>query len=362
MIPVSKPYFPIGNKLEVIKAVNSGWISSLGPYFHRLEQDFADYYLRHPVFVSNGTVALSLALETLGIGPNDKVLVPEYTFVATANAVRHVGAIPVFVRCEKRTMSVDLVDLEAKLLEDIKALILVPLYGIPLKYDKIRDLIKDKNLKVVEDAAESHFASYKGQEIGTFGDASCFSFYGNKIITSGEGGVILYKEKSTSQKAKHLRDHAMSDTKRYWHDAVGYNYRMTNIQASLLFWQFKHREKIVAKRKRVFDLYSKHLGEMQNILLHNSSDQEGIIMGYWLVTLNLTFTISLEQRDELIKTLLEEGIDSRPTFYNLANMPMYCSGDRNEEYIWGLSLPTFVGLKEKQIKKICQIIVKYLSN
>ena len=361
MIPISKPYFPFGNKLEVIKAVNSGWISSLGPYFEKLEQSFEDHYQRFPVFVSNGTVALSLALETLGIKENDEVLLPDYTFVATANAVRHIGAIPVFVKSNVRSMSLDFNDLQLKLSDKIKAIILVPLYGIPLEYDRVLKVVKDRNIKIVEDAAESHFAIYKGREIGTFGDASCFSFYGNKIITSGEGGVILYKNEEYALRAKHLRDHAMSKSKRYWHDEVGYNYRMTNIQASLLYWQFKHRNSIVAKRKRIFDLYSKYFNDKPDLLLHHVVNDEEIKVGYWLVTINLTSVISLKERDELINILAKNNIDSRPTFYKLSNMPMYNSSSQEEEYIWGISLPTYIGLREKNIKKICQIVLQYLA-
>lgn len=361
MIPVSKPYFPIANKVEVMRAVNSGWISSIGPYFQKLEHSFESHYNRSPVFVSNGTVALSLALETLGIQANDKVLLPEYTFVASANAVRHIGAIPVFVGCNKATMSMDLVDLKLKLEEDVKAIIVVPLYGIPPDYDVIQDLVSNRDIKVIEDAAEAHFASSRGIEVGTFGDASCFSFYGNKIITSGEGGVILFREKRHALTALHLRDHAMSKTKRYWHDKVGYNYRMTNIQASLLYWQFTHRNKIVSKRKRVFELYSKYLGGKKNLLLHNSVNEKEITVGYWLVTLNLTSCISEDRRDALIEILSENGIDSRPTFYNLATMPMYSTSPLKNEYIWGISLPTYIGLRENQIKKICKIVMNYLE-
>ncbi len=215
-------------------AVLSGWISSQGEYINSFEKGFADFCgTKYAVAVSNGTVALHLALTALGIKPEDEVIVPALTFVATAAVVRHCHAKPVFVDVETSTWNMDTKKLAAAITDQDQGGIPVHLYGMPCRMDAIMEIAKQKNVWVVEDAAEAHGAEFLGKRVGSWGHAGCFSFFGNKIITTGEGGMIVTDDEELNGRLRILRDHGMNLQRRYWHDVVGYNYRMTNLQAAI---------------------------------------------------------------------------------------------------------------------------------
>ena len=251
-IPVSQP--SIGDKevTYVSEAVRSGWVSSLGRYIEDFEKQFAAYCgSRYALTTSNGTTGLHLALMAAGVKSGDEVIVPDLTFIATANAVAYIGAKPVLVDVDSETLCISTVAIERAITQRSRAIVPVHLYGHPADMDAINAIAKRHGLIVVEDAAEAHGAEYKGKRVGSFGLCGVFSFYGNKIITSGEGGMITTDNEVLYITAKRLRDHAMSPSRRYWHEEIGYNYRMTNMQAALGLAQLERIEEFLTKRRKI---------------------------------------------------------------------------------------------------------------
>ncbi|MDP3789898.1 MAG: DegT/DnrJ/EryC1/StrS family aminotransferase, partial [Candidatus Omnitrophota bacterium] len=233
-IPVSEPLLK-GNELKYLtKCIKSNWISSAGNYVERFEKKFSRCCeAGYGIACTSGTTALHLALTGFGIGRGDEVIIPTFTMIATANAVSYTGAKPVLVDSEPRTWNIDPAKIEEKITRRTKAIIAVHTYGHPAEMDRIRAIAKRYRLFVIEDAAEAHGAEYKGKRAGSIGDAACFSFYANKIITTGEGGMITTNNKKFAEFTGNLRDHAFSKERHFWHKYLGYNYRMTNLQAAV---------------------------------------------------------------------------------------------------------------------------------
>ena len=232
--PIAEPYLNGNEIIYVQDCVRSNWISSQGTYVRKFESIFEDMYPgKKALAVSNGTVALHLALTALGVGSGDEVIVPSLTFAATANSVLHAGAKPVFCEVDKKTWCIDAGEAEKLVNQNTKAIIPVHLYGNACNMEKVAELCKNNNLLMIEDCAEAIGTRWKGKPVGSFGDASTFSFFGNKTITTGEGGMVLFKCSQITEKAKVLRDHGMSRDKKYWHDHIGFNYRLTNLQSAI---------------------------------------------------------------------------------------------------------------------------------
>jgi len=317
-IPIAKPNLDSQELNNIIDAFNSGWISSKGSYIEKFESDFADYVgMKFGISTSNGTTALHLALEALGIGKNDKVIIPSLTFIAVANAVRYVGATPVFVDSDPNYWCIDPAQIESKIDKQTKAIIVVHLYGHPCDMGVICQIAKDNGLLIIEDCAEAHGAEYKGKRVGSFGVISCFSFYGNKIITTGEGGMCLTNDIALVNKMKILRDHGMNPEKRYWHDVVGYNYRMTNLQAAIGVAQLQKIDLIINKKRQIASMYKKLLENENSITL--SPEMPWAKNVYWLYSI-LTESKS---RNKIIKKFAEVGIETRPFFYTIPMLPPY---------------------------------------
>ena len=256
-IPVAEPALGQEELDNVVAAMKSGWISSLGAFIPEFERDFAAFSgAAHGVAVANGTVALHLALLAAGIGPGDEVLMPSLTFVATASAARYCGGVPVFVDSDPATWQLDPAALEAAVTPRAKAVIAVHLYGHPCDMDAIRAIAARHGLTVIEDAAEAHGARYRGRPVGALGAIGCFSFYGNKIITTGEGGMCLTDDPAVAEHLRLLRDHGMDPKRPYWHDIVGYNYRMTNLQAAVGVAQVKKIGGFIAKKREMAAWYA----------------------------------------------------------------------------------------------------------
>src|SRR3989344_2611588 len=256
MIYISEP--TIGNEeLEnIVNAVKSGWISSKGEFVEKFEKTFARYCDRkYGISCSNGTTALHLALLAVNIKHGDEVIVPNLTFISPANMVREVGGKPVFVDADKDYWGINVHELEKAITKKTKAIIVVHLYGHPCDMDKILEISEKYNLYIIEDAAEAHGAKYKDKRVGSFGDISCFSFFGNKNMTTGEGGICLTDDEKIADKINILKNHGMSKTKKYWHDEIGYNYRMTNIQAAIGLAQIGKLDKIVEKKNLIANQY-----------------------------------------------------------------------------------------------------------
>lgn len=316
--PVAQPDLG-GNELKyVTDAVLSTWISSAGKYIDEFENGFAKFCdCKYGVATSNGTVAIHLALLAVGIEPGDEVIVPDFTFAATANAVLHANAKPVIVDIDPITWCIDPIEIEKAITSKTKAIIPVHVYGQPCDMDSIMAIAKKYNLKVIEDCAEAHGAKYKGKVVGSFGDVSCYSFFGNKILTTGEGGMCVTNSESINDMMRVLRDHGMNKQKKYWHDIVGYNYRMTNLQAALGCAQLERIGELIEQRKAVEQKYISVLKEFSFIKWQeNVADREKVT---WLVSAWLPNG----ERDRLFEELKKNQIDVRPFFYPMSEMPLY---------------------------------------
>ncbi|WP_320035327.1 aminotransferase class I/II-fold pyridoxal phosphate-dependent enzyme [Halarcobacter sp.] len=360
-------YFPIaipnlnGNEFKYLTdAFLSTWISSNGHYINRFEESFSSYCnCKYGIAVSNGTAALHLALIALNIGKDDEVIVPDLTFAATINAVLHANATPVIVDVEEDSWCIDPKEIEKAITIKTKAIIPVHIYGQACDMKNIMNIAKKYNLKVIEDCAEAHGALYNNKKVGSFGDIGCFSFFGNKVITTGEGGMCITNNKLLDKRIRLLRDHGMSKTKKYWHHIVGYNYRMTNLQAAIGLAQLERIEEIHKNRKKYEDNYKKILDKNNFVF---QKDIEGRKKITWLVSILIKEDID---KNNYILKLKEKGMDARPFFYPLSDMKIYKPYCKNKTPIThklsklGLNLPTYESLKSLQkIKKIIQSIEK----
>ena len=359
-IPIAIPSIGKQELNNVINCVKSGWISSQGNFVNDFENEFSKiHHNRYTLSVSNGSVALHLALLALGITKGDEVIVPNLTFAASINSIIHTGATPVIADVNRKTWNIDVNKIESLINSRTKAIMPVHLYGNPCEMNKICSLAQKNNLKIIEDCAESLGSEYYNQPTGILGDAATYSFFGNKTITTGEGGMILFKEEEVYKKAMILRDHGMNKTKRYWHDMVGFNYRLTNLQASIGLAQLEKLNSFVNKKIQIaqyyIDFFSKYdFFEFQN-KLDNSKNS------YWLFSVlikdNAPFT-----KNEFIDFLKRNGIDSRPLFFPLHSMPIYKNFKRSslinsiDLSSKGVSLPSFVDISRKEIKYILETI------
>lgn len=359
-LPISEPSLS-GKELEyVTDCITSNWISSAGNYVQQFESNFADYCeVKYAISVCNGTAALHLSMLALDIGPNNEVIMPDLTFIATANAVSYTGAKPVFVDIDRKTWNIDPYQIEASITDKTKAIIPVHLYGHPVDIDPIMKIAEKYNLYVVEDAAEAHGAEYKQKKVGSFGDMGIFSFYGNKIITTGEGGMITTNSKETANRLKILRDHGMSSSKRYWHPVLGYNYRLTNIQAAVGVAQLEKIDNILFSKRKIAERYIKRLFGIKGITLPPNEVWAKNV--YWLFSIIIEDDFNIT-RDELIDHLSKHGIETRPFFPSLHTQPIYKT-DNNYPVSCaisekGISLPSFVSINRYEIDKTCDIIIK----
>lgn len=361
-IPISKPSIGEREIKYVTDAVKSGWVSSLGKYITKFEEKFAHFCgTKYALTTSNGTTAIHLALAVLGIEEGDEVLVPDLTFIATANAVVYTGAKPVFVDINKDHLCIDENEIEKKITSKTKAIIPVHLYGHPANMPQILKIAKKYNLHVVEDAAEAHGAEINGKKVGGWGDCATFSFYGNKVITSGEGGMITTNNQEIYEKSKHLRDHAMDSSKRYWHNKIGYNYRITNLQAALGLAQLERIEEIIKRKKEIFELYQTKLTGLKHLKLNYTADWAKNV--YWMICLEVD-NFKEKERSEFMLKLKEKGIDTRPYFYPISDMPMYQKAKTpitHSVYQKGVNLPSFYDMKDEEIEYICEIIKDILG-
>jgi len=362
-IPVAKPVFE-GRELEYLSdCIKSGWISSLGKYVTEFEQGFARYIgCQYGVAVHTGTAALHLALAALDIGPGDEVIIPDLTFAATANTVIYTGAKPVLVDVEEDTWNINPRQLEKAINENTKAVIAVHLYGHPCDMEPILDICDRYEIVLVEDAAQAHGAEYRGRKVGAIGKIGCFSFFANKLITTGEGGICVTDDLELTHRIEQLRDHGMSPTKRYWHDAVGYNYRMTNLQAAVGVAQLERIDWFVERKRAVANLYRNHLVDIRNLVLPTEKDYAKNI--FWMFTICIKETCKVS-RDELMQLLKSEGVDTRPVFFPLHVMPPYREEKTypNSEKISkaGLSLPSSAALTEQDVDRVCRLIAEFVT-
>lgn len=358
-----------GNELEyVTDCISAGWISSQGKYVRQFENVFGQYVgCPNTLAVSNGTVALHLALLALGIGPGDEVIVPDLTFAAPVNAICYIGATPVLVDVEPISMAIDPTLIEELITEHTKAIIVVHLYGQPADMDKVEIIAKKYGLKIIEDCAEALGSLYQGRHVGQFGDAATFSFFGNKTITTGEGGMLVLKDPSVLERARILRDHGMSPERRYWHEEIGFNYRLTNLQAAVGVAQLERVDQFVERKRCIANQYKSHLLINSNLSL--PSDWGDVRNSFWLFTMTLINGFE-RHRDGLLNFLKLNGIESRPVFYPIHQMPPYKKYIRPSDNFHvslqlsaaGISLPSSVTISESEVSQVCHLVNKFLDS
>jgi perosamine synthetase len=360
-IPIAVPVLGEKEMQYVMEAVRSGWISSVGGYVTEFEKAFSTFCeAKHGVATSSGTTALHLAIASLGIGPNDEVIIPALTMIASANSVTYTGARSVLVDSELDTWNIDVSKIEAKVTSRTKAIMAVHTYGHPADMDSIMQVARDHDLYVIEDAAEAHGAEYKSRRVGAIGNMGCFSFYANKIITTGEGGMIVTNSDELAEKARLLRDQAYEKQRRFLHKYVGFNYRLTNVQAAIGLAQFDRINEFVGTRRRNAHTYNTLLRDVTGVVLPPEARWAKNV--YWMYSVLLTDEFGMD-RDTLATRLREQGVDTRPFFYPIHLQPAYSALYEGENYPVaeklskvGMNLPSGNGLSEEQVIKVCEAI------
>jgi perosamine synthetase len=361
-IPVSSCHLSGNEKKYVGECLDSSWISSNGSFVTAFEKKFAEFCnAGHAIATCNGTVSMHLALLALGLEPGDEVIIPTVTYIATANAVRYCGATPVLADCDPHTWNL-IPDQAAKAVTPkTKGIIPVHLYGHPVDMDPIMDLAAAHNLFVLEDAAEAHGALYKGKKVGSIGQIASFSFFGNKIITTGEGGMLTTNDDKLAATMRLLRGQGMDPQRRYWFPVVGYNYRMTNIAAAIGLAQLEQIERHLAHRQRIAGLYNCHLAPLaREKLLIPPRTAPWAHHVFWMYTIQIGQRAKTG-RDETIEALARAGIETRPVFYPMHILPPYLEDAgkyplATRHAALGISLPTHALLEEADIKRICQTL------
>ena len=366
-IPVAEPAL-LGNELKyVTECITTNWISSQGSFVRRFETEFAARLgVPHALAVSNGTVALHLALKAFDIGPGDEVIVPDLTFAATINSVLHAGATPVIVDVDPLTWNIDPEAITAVITPRTRAIMPVHLYGQPADMDAIMALAERHNLIVIEDAAEAAGTLYKGRPCGSIGHAGTFSFFSNKVITTGEGGMVVFRDDRAAERGKRLRDHGMNPAKRYWHDEVGFNYRLTNLQAAIGCAQLEQFDGFIARKQAIAKAYRARLGHIDGLRL--PVEIAGSRNSYWMVSVIAELERAGLDRDAFMARLSKAGIETRPLFYPLHEMPPYRAYAGNRAFphatklsARGLSLPSGITLTDGQLDYVCGVIERCLT-
>jgi len=360
-IPVYKPSLFGNEKKYVNDCLDSSWISSKGKYISDFENAFSNYIgVKYAASVCNGTVAIHLALIALGIGPGDEVIVPTLTYIASVNAIIYSGATPVFVDSLLDSWQINPDEVIRKITVNTKAIMAVHLYGYPCDMASLVSIAKENKIFLIEDCAEAIGSRYKDIHVGTFGDIATFSFYGNKTITTGEGGMVVTNDETLYKRAIHFKGQGLAKHRQYWHDVIGYNYRMTNIQAAIGLAQLEQLQSFLQKKKYIAAQYQK---AFEGTSIKFQESKKDITHSYWMFSI----LVSKEELREPLREHLEiAGIETRPLFYPVHTMPMYSS--KYQRYsvaenlaCRGISLPSYPDLTETQILYIVDKILKFIN-
>jgi len=371
MIPVWEPVLDGNEERYVRDCLATNWISSLGRYITRFEEAFAGWCgMPHGVACSSGTAALHLSLVALGIGPGDEVIIPDFTLIVSANTVILAGAKPVLVDVDPRTWCLDPGKIEEKITSRTRAIMPVHMYGHPCDMSAIEEIARRHNLAVVEDCAEAHGAEIGDRKVGTFGDAGCFSFYGNKILTTGEGGMVLVRDAALAAKLRLLRDQGF-EAPRFVHRVVGFNYRLTNVQAAIGLAQTEKADEKVHRKREIASWYLKLLEVSEDIEL--PVEAAGAKNVYWMLGVKLGPRFA-QGRDAVMDELKAKGVETRAFFCPMHRQPVFQRDedprypDPRGEYpvsddLWrrGLYLPSGLGLTRPQIHETVQKLLECRS-
>lgn len=366
MIPVCVPLLG-GKELEYVSnCINTNWISSKGKYVEKFEKRFAEYCgCKYGISTTNGTTSLHVALVSIGVKETDEVIVPAFTMISSAFSIVYCRAKPVLVDADPETWNMDVDKIEEKISERTKAIMPVHIYGHPCDMDSIMKIAKKHDLYVVEDAAEAHGAECRGEKAGGIGDVGCFSFYANKIITCGEGGMLITNNAEIAKEARALKDLSFSEGKKrvYLHSEIGYNYRMTNLQAAIGLAQFERIEELVQMRRKNAQLYSKFLQNVEGLRL--PIEKEWAKNVYWMYSILIEPSFGMS-RDELMLELEKKGVETRPFFVPMNRQPVFRKMRlfKGEKYpvaealsAKGLYLPSSSGLKQEEIEYVSNCII-----
>lgn len=365
-IPLAEPDLT-GNELEyVTECIRTGWLTGQGRFIAQFEGQFADYVnMKYALAVANGTVAIHLALMAIGIQPGDEVIAPTLSYVASASPILHAYATPVLVDSDAQTWNIDPEAVRRAITPRTKAIIAVHLYGNPCDMAALQQIACEHNLYLIEDAAESHGATIDGQPVGSFGDIACFSFYGNKIVTTGEGGICLTNDDELYERMSLMRGQGMDPNRRYWHPVVGYNYRITNLQAAVGVAQLERMDHFQATRQTIAAQYDA-------LFAGSSVMHQHVLAGFhpvnWLYTVMLD-GFNRQQRDHVIEQMKAANIETRPIFHPIHTFPPYvASAHLAESYpvaeslsAMGISLPTFTTLTSSQIERVAQTLLQIVD-
>ena len=364
MIPVAKPDLGGNEEKYVLDAVQSTWISSTGAYVNQFEQEFATFCdSTEAIAICNGTAALHVVLMALGLGPGDEVIVPSLTYIATANAVRHCGAEPLFVDVDPETWTLDPALLERAITRNTKGIISVDLYGHPIDADRINEIAGIHGLWHVEDAAEAHGARYKDRPTGSLADVATFSFFGNKILTCGEGGAVTTNNAQLARRIRTLKGQGVDPNRRYFFPVTGYNFRLTNVACALLCAQLERSDSIMDQRRKVFSFYDQYLKDIPGV--HMQPIAEWAVQAPWLYCVTIDAEEFGMTRDELAAELKKRKIDTRPFFTPLHRLPPFVreSEARGEDLpvtdrlaSQGINLPTWSPADKDAVKRVADTI------
>ncbi len=365
MIPVNEPRLGAHELEYVMECLQTGWISSEGRFIGAFEQAWADYCgMKFGVAVSNGTTALQLAVACLDLQPGDEVIMPTFTIISCAQAVTYNGGIPVLVDSDPRTWCMDVGQVEAKITARTRAIMPVHIYGHPVDMDPLRDIARRHKLVIVEDAAEAHGAEYKGARCGSLGDLGCFSFYANKIITTGEGGMVLTNNEAHASRVRSLRNLCFQKERRFYHTALGHNFRMTNIQAALGFAQVENVEAAVQKKRWMGQEYTRRLSQVKGLQL--PVEEAWAKNVYWMYGIVLDPSTGMNAVDFAAR-LAKRGIMTRPFFLGMHEQPVFLERGlfKGEKYPvaenlarQGLYLPSGLTLTDDQLQEVCRVVAE----
>ena len=364
-IPISESFIFGKEYLYVKKCLDTNWLSSRGPFVTIFEKKFEKYLSRKSLAESSGTTGIEFALRSLNLEKNDEIVIPVLTFAATVNSIINAGLKPIFIDSKKDEFNIDENQIEKKITKKTKAIMVVHLYGRPCNMKKILKIAKKRKLILLEDCAEAIGSTIGKKRVGSFSDISIFSFFGNKTITTGEGGMVCFKSTKHFKRASLLRDHGMNKKKKYWHDLVGHNFRLTNLQAAIGCAQFEKLDQIVKKKIFISNLYKKYLSN-KNIMI--IKDNKNIINSHWLFCFFLKNIQNYNERDGFLEKLNEQGIEGRNVFYPLNSMEIYKKFSKGKKFPnaekfskKGICLPTSYQLNEYDIKRICKTINSILD-
>ena len=365
-IPVNEPLLNGNEKKYLCECIDSGWISSEGPFVEKFENGMAAYVGRKcGIAVSSGTAALETAVQALKLPKGSEVIMPDFTIISCAQAIVKAGLIPVVVDCKEDTWNMDVEQIEDKITSKTSAIMAVHIYGITVDMDIVLELAKKYGLKVIEDAAQVHGQTYKGKRCGSFGDVSIFSFYPNKLITSGEGGMVLTDDEELAERCRRIRNLCFLPERRFVHEELGSNFRMTNMQAALGYAQLEKIDEAVSRKREIGRFYRQYLQKAAEILKQPLVNTEYCDNIYWV------YGMVLEDAEmdakQAMETLKRNGIGTRPFFYPIHKQPVFLKMGLFEGEVCpvsekisekGFYIPSGLGITEEKMQRVVQVILK----